>query len=260
MAAAANEVTLLPDTVRAFDHYIREAEAEIDQTLGDAETFLWSGGSPDRMRSLQKGEVLAELWPSKRTATVPQGLIHDWIGAVLIPAATVDAVLAVIQDYNNHKIIYSPDVMDSKLISRHGDDFKIYMRLLKKKIITVVLDTDHDVHYSRLDSSRWFCRSHTTRIAEVRDAGLESETTLPPDTGHGFLWRLCSYWKLAEVDGGTLVECRAISLTRDIPFVLKWIIQPMVRTLPKEALVNTLAATRRAVVPESGSVSGSGEN
>jgi hypothetical protein len=202
------------------------------------------------MRSLQKGEVLAKLWPPQKAAAVPHGLIHDWIGAVLVPGVTVDGTLAVIQDYDNHKNIYSPDVIDSRLIRRDGDHFNIYLRLLKKKIITVVLDTDHDVHYSRLDPSRCICRSHTTRIAEVQDAGKEGETTLPPHTGHGFLWRLCSYWKLAEVDGGTLLECRAISLTRDIPFALKWIIQPMVRTLPKEALINTLAATRRALVPE----------
>ena len=45
------------------------------------------------------------------------------------------------EDYNRRKDIYKPEVIDSRLIGRNGDDFQIYMRLLKKKVITVVLDT-----------------------------------------------------------------------------------------------------------------------
>jgi hypothetical protein len=140
-------------------------------------------------------------------------------------------------------------VIDSKLIGHHGNNFQIYLRLLKKKIITVVLDTDHEVHYSCLDATRWLCRSYTTRIAEVEDAGKPNEQALPPDTGYGFLWRLNSYWRFQERDGGVYVECRAISLTRDVPKGLGWIIDPIVRKLPRESLINTLRATCQALSP-----------
>jgi hypothetical protein len=178
---------------------------------------------------------------------VPAGLIHDWIGALTAPGATIQSTLALIQDYNNHKNIYKPEVIDSKLISHNGNNFNIYLRIVKKKIITVVMDTDHDVHYFWLDSARCGCLSHTTRTAEVDDAGKPNEKVEPPDAGYGFLWRLNTYWRFYERDGGVTMECRAISLTRDIPTVLKWIIDPMVRSLPKEALVNTLKATRKAL-------------
>jgi len=174
-------------------------------------------------------------------------LIHDWIGAVFIPGTTVEETLALIQDYDNHKNIYQPEVIDSALKSRCGNDFKIYLRLLKKKIITVVLDSDHDVHYLSLDRTRWFCRTRTTRIAEVEDAGSPKERVLPPDTGHGFLWRLDSYWRFEEKNGGVYAECRAISLTRDVPFGLGWIIDPIIQNLPRESLINTLEATRQAL-------------
>lgn len=111
----------------------------------------------------------------------------------------------------------------------------------------MVLDTDHDVHYSSVDEGRRCCRSRTTRIAEVEDAGTEKEKVLPPDTGYGFLWRLYSYWRFQERDGGVYVECRAISLTRDIPIGLGWMIEPIIRNLPKESLINTLKATRDAL-------------
>jgi hypothetical protein len=112
-----------------------------------------------------------------------------------------------------------------------------------------VLDTDHDVRYSAVEARRWFCRSYTTRISEVEDAGTAKERVLEPDSGYGFLWRLHSYWKFeaGEAEQGVRIECRAISLTRDVPLGLGWIIDPIVRKLPQESLVRTLACTRRAL-------------
>jgi hypothetical protein len=40
--------------------------------------------------------------------------------------------------------------------------------------------------------------------------------------------------------GGTVVECRAISLTCDVPFGLGWAIEPIIQKLPKELLIHTL--------------------
>jgi len=111
----------------------------------------------------------------------------------------------------------------------------------------VVLDTYHDVHYSSLDHTRWLCRSYTTRILEVEGAGSREEQIMPPDTGHGFLWRLYSYWKFEEKEGGVFVECRAISLSRKVPLGLGWMIEPIIQKLPRESLVNTLKATRQAL-------------
>jgi hypothetical protein len=70
---------------------------------------------------------------------------------------------------------------------------------------------------------------------------------LPPDTGYGFLWRLFSYWRFAEESKGVTIECRAISLTRDVPFGLGWVIEPIIKSLPRESLINTLKATREAL-------------
>jgi len=46
---------------------------------------------------------------------------------------------------------------------------------------------------------------------------------------------------------GVTVECRAISLTRDVPLGLGWIVEPIIKNLPRDSLVNTLKATRRAL-------------
>ena len=243
----ANVVTLKPKTLQAFDDYIRKAEDDMQPSLSGASAFLWSDQNSERSQQVKQGRIVAQLWAGDSPVKIPNGLIHDWVGAAFVPDVTVGQVLALVQNYDNHCKIYNPDVMASKLVSHDADDFKIFLRLLKKKIITVVLDTDHDVHYTRIDEKRWFCRSYTTRIAEVEEAGTPKEKILEPDTGYGFLWRLYSYWRFDERNGGVTVECRAISLTRDIPTGLGWIIEPIVRKLPQESLIATLEATRKAL-------------
>ena len=247
MTQTVSVVQLKPETLEAFLSYTREAEAGMEASFNGSAPFLWSDENADRARRVRKGEILAQLWSGQSPVHVPNGLIHDWIGAASIPGTTIDDTLARVQDYDNHKNIYKPEVMDSRLISHRGNDFTIYLRLLKKKVITVVLDTDHEVHYRQVGDDRWFLRSYTTRIAEVDDAGTAREKMHPPDTGYGFLWRLFSYWKFMGTGNGVVVECRAISLTRDVPLGLGWIIEPIIKNLPRESLVNTLKATREAL-------------
>ena len=247
MAQSAKPVQLSPQTLAAFDAYIHRAETEMQQNLHKSGSFLWSDSNPERAREVRAGRVVAQFWSGRGPVKVPAGLIHDWIAAIFVPESTLQEIFAVIQDYDSHKNIYKPDVLDSKLTSRHGDDFQIYLRLLKKKIITVVLDTHHEVHYRLVDPMRWMCHSRTTRISEVENPGTPDERALQPDTGYGFLWRLYSYWRFEERDAGVVVECRAISLTRNVPFGLGWAIEPVIQKLPKESLINTLEATRRAL-------------
>jgi hypothetical protein len=240
-AAAASD--LKPQTLAAFDQYVRETE----DRLNASKTFLWADESPDRAARIRGGEVVVVPFHAKPETHVKDGLIHDWVGSVFVPGATLDRTLAMVQDYNRHKDVYKPDVLDSKLLSREGNNFHIYLRVVKKKVITVVLDTEHDVRYSRVDATRWRSASRTTRISEVENLGKKTERDKPPDTGEGFLWRLVTYWRFEERDGGVWMECRALSLTRDIPTGLGWIIEPIIRTLPKESLENTLRSSRAAL-------------
>ena len=103
------------------------------------------------------------------------------------------------------------------------------------------------MQYLEVAPKRWRSNSRTTRIAEVDNAGKPNEREKLPGTGEGFLWKLNSYWRFEERDGGTWVECQAVSLTRDVPVGLGWIIEPIIRNLPKESLENTLRATRGAL-------------
>jgi hypothetical protein len=209
--------------------------------------FLWVDGSPERRRLALEGKPLVEPFESKGETAVPDGLIHDWVGAIFIPGATLDKTLLLVRNYDNHKNIYKPEVVDSKLLSRDGDNFKVFLRLLKKKVLTVTLNTTHDVRYIRVAPNRWRADAYSAKIAEVENSGERDERELPPGKDHGFLWRLNSFWRYEERDGGVFVECEAISLTRDVPSGLGWLINPVIRNLPKDSLVNLLNATRQAL-------------
>jgi len=143
--------------------------------------------------------------------------------------------------------------MRSKILQRNGNDFVIDLRFYKKKIITTVIDTTHDVHYQPVDATHQWSRSHTTRVQEVEDAGKPDEKLEPEGHDRGFLWRMNTYWRFEEKDGGTYVECQAISLTRDIPTGLGWMIGPYVNSVPRESLTFTLDRTRSAVLRRIGS-------
>jgi hypothetical protein len=244
--AISGAADLKPRTVQAFDDYARRVEARQDaQSKGPA--FLWSDQNPDRLRRLRAGEILTESVTGPDAQVVPDGLIHDWIGAVFLPHATLEKTLALLQDYGDRKVIYKPEVIDSRLVQREGDVFHIYMRLLTKKVITVVLDTYYDVTWFPIVDKHVYSRSISTRIQEVDNVGKPDEHDLPEGKDHGFLWRLNTYWRFAERDGGVYMECEAVSLTRDIPTGLGWLIAPIIRDLPKESLVNTLQKTREAL-------------
>jgi hypothetical protein len=250
MGVVVEPIQLKPETLKSFDDYILAAEAAMADTSTQAVRFLWSDAKPERTQQVRRGGIIAEYWgegKSKGPLAVPHGLIHDWIGAVFVPDRSAKQVVVLMQDYANHKNIYQPEVIESGVVSRTGDRFHVYLRLLKKKIITVVLDTYHDVLYSSPDLHRALCSSHSTQILEVKHPGTAKETTSPPDTGYGFMWRLYSYWRVEEKHGGVVIECRAISLSRDVPAVLAWAINPIVRKLPKESLLHTLEATRKAL-------------
>ena len=248
MSAGSLAAELKPETLAAFDKYIRLKEARLEQPPAGGR-FLWADAAPDRYRQLRDGAVLAQPAGDQREVNVPEGLIHDWIGAVFIPGPTVEKTIAMVQDYSNHRKVFQPEVIDSKILTHSGDDFKVYLRLKKKKVLTVVLNTEHDVHYIHLNRERWQSRSYSTHIGEVENAGKPDERELPAGKDHGFLWRLYSYWRFEERDGGVYVECEAVSLTRNVPAGLGWLIEPIVRKLPRESLVNTLLAMRAFFAP-----------
>jgi len=248
-APAAAGAELQNRTIQAFDRYVRLTEARLNGTA----PFLWLDGLPEARRrealqTVQRKELLIERLATKengRDIDVPDGLIHHWVGTAFVPGVTINDALAVLQDYNEHHRIYAPTVAASKLKSRDGDRFTFFLRFVMKKVITVTVNSDHEAVFRRPAADRAEGWIHSTRIAEVENAGTPGEREKPIGDDGGYLWRLNTYWRLLARDGGLYIHCESVSLSRGIPFGFGWVVGPFVTSIPRESLTFTLETTRK---------------
>jgi hypothetical protein len=246
---------LKSETQAAFDRYIKLVELRNEAELKRDTSILWIDGLPEQQRlaayaELKRGDVKMqklEILDNEKPIACPGGMIHHWTGLVFIPSAKVDDVLAVLEDYDRHSVYYAPDVERSKVESREGDHFRVFLRFRRHKVITVVLNTEHDVQYFHDTLGKAHSRSSAVRIAEVENAGKSDEREKAPGDDGGFMWRMETWWRMEEREGGVYVQSEVASLTRDIPTGLGWMIKPFVTGIPKESLTFTLEATRTAV-------------
>jgi hypothetical protein len=235
---------LTPEAAAGFDRYVESAEATMSRNL-EAGRFLHIDA--EEKAKLRGGEVRIDSGVPTEDIKVPGAMIQDWRGTMFMPNATIQHVKAVLQDYDNYKQFYKPDVIESKQLAHQSDGYHIFLRLYKKQILTVVLNTEYQVRYGMLDAQRMYVASRSIRIAEVTDPKRSLTEDEPVGRDTGFLWRLNSYWRFEEADGGVYAECRAISLSRDVPLGLGWMIKGFVAKFPKESMQNSLRGTKAAV-------------
>ncbi len=251
---SAESAELKKQTAAAFDHYIQVSEARINSELRNG-PFLFIDNLPDARRmeayaQLRNGQVLVRQVNTKEEGhpiEVPHGLIHDWVGVLFIPNASLPQTLTVVQDYAHHENIYKPEVRHSKLLDRNGDTFKIFLQFYKKSLVTVVINANFDVTYQQLGTHRATSRSYSTRLAEVENDGTGDEHELPVDDGHGYLWRLYTYWRFEEKDGGVYLQLESVGLSRGVPAIFSWLVNPLLRSIPRGTVSSLLSATRQAV-------------
>ena len=249
-------VELEPRTLQAFERYARLTEVREEDELRAGAPFLWVDALSESQREqayaqLRAGKVQIERLETREQGKLiecPSGLIHHWLGVIFIPGVTLEQTLRILQDYDHHASYYKPEVERAKILEHHGNDFRVFLRFHRKKVITVVLDTEHEIHYSPIDATHAHSRSRTTRIAEVENRGRADEREKPVGHDGGYLWRMDTWWRFVERDGGTYVQCESVSLTRSIPTGLGWLVGPFVNSIPRESLTFTLNATRASLL------------
>jgi hypothetical protein len=254
VALPAHGARLTPETVAAFDRYIGATEERMADDLREGR-FLAVDRLPDTARQetyiqLRQGQIYIQQLHTQldgRPVQVPSGLIHDWVGVAFITGASVSQILAVLEDYNNHKNVYKPDVQQSKLLEHSGNEFKVYLQLYRKSLVTAVVDANFDIWYTLLGTTRATSKSYSTRIAEVANPGKPDEHELPVGDDHGYIWRLYSYWRIEEKDGGAYIQVECVGLSRSVPWVFAWLVNPLLESIPRGVLSDLLVATRRAV-------------
>jgi hypothetical protein len=250
---AAAELT--PATSAAFNRYARLTEHRITAEVARPSDFLWIDTLPQNrraevLRGLQQGGVIIERLQTRdgsKEIGVPDGLIHHWVGTVFVPRAGVKDAVALMQDYDRHSKYFAPAIARSKLLERDGNRFRVALRFYVKKIITVTMDTENEAEFFHPAADRAHSRIRSTRVSEIADAGTPQEKPKPSGEENGFMWNLNTYWRFLERDGGTYIQCESLTLTRDVPFALAWIVRPIVTQMPRESLTFTMAKARQAL-------------
>jgi len=246
---------LSPPTLRAYENYIAIVEKRLEQQHASRDTYLaalslGTAGRTDADGQPRSGELRIEP-VNGGTREISGGLLHHWRGAAFVPGAKATDMLALLRDYTHLSSYYAPEVESSRLISDRGGVATVAMRFKKQIVVPIVLDTEYDVRTAMTGPGEGYSLSRSTHIWEVENPGTSRERRMTEGNDDGFLWRLNTYWSFLEVPGGLLIECEAVSLTRDVPAGLGWMIAPVIQQMPRESLKFTLSATRNALRPHS---------
>ncbi len=253
-AGLLNALELQPSTLKAWDAYVRSADSRMQARLASRRPFLWTDEAPDRSRRLQRGKTLVVPVTENGAQSVPNGLIHDWMGAVFIPNVTLAKVTAVLRDYGRYKEYYKPVVADSKVLACTETDQRFSMIWQQRVLfVSAAIEGQYQAHDFAVDGRRGYSIANTTQMREIEGYGQSTERFLPPGQGDGFIWRLHSIARYEERDGGVYLELEAIALTRDIPASFGWLMNPVVKHLSINSLTTALRQTRDAVNSAAGS-------
>jgi hypothetical protein len=230
--APASAQELKPATAHAFDCYVQLAEARLEAR----KVFLAADADATLNERLVRGQRVETLPANGANPhKLPAAHLYDWIGSVFIPGAKADRTLRLLQDYDHRAQFFSDMVSESKLACRTGDSHFQYSMQLRD---AVRIEVQSDVVWERVDQHRWRCHSYATSLREI-------------GSNHGYLLRLYSYWRVAEVEKGVYVEGESISLTAEFSAVMRALGSVLLGLSPEKTLRHSLASIRENVMNQS---------
>lgn len=195
-----------PETIARWNRYVAQAGAELHQ-----------GRHEDG--------------PEGAVVKIPGGTIHHWRGSTLVRRATVDQVIRALMYPGTPPP--QEEVLESRVLARTDNSLRVYLKLTRTAVVTVVYDTEHDVSFQRHSAGLATSRSVSTKIAEVGGGD------------RGFLWRLNSYWRYTQIGADVRIDLESLSLSRDVPWVARPIANPIVNRIARQSVIRTLSSVRR---------------
>jgi len=248
--ALLTSAELGPETVKEWNAYVHAAKEQMAARARKQAPFLWVDENCHRAQRVRAGEVLVEpLGNSPRTVT--GGLIHDWIGAVFVPRARLNDLERVLNDYDHYSDFYRPMVAKAALIEQNPEREKVRLLMTQKVLwVTAAVETENEVESATLTADREYSLSTSVWAEEIAHYGEQTQREFTEDQGPGYIWRTFSITRLEQRDGGVSTEMETIALSRGIPLLFRWLVQPLTERLPQYLLTGLLADTRDAVGQE----------
>lgn len=220
-------VALLSSASTAFAAPNNAAVAAWDRYVAETEIVL------ERDRFVSRLPASPIVTADGRSRDVGSGTITHWRGTLFVPGVSLNQLLDRLKNPGTPPP--QEDVVASHVIARSADTISVYIRLVRHAIVTVSYDTEHDMVFRRLSPTLATAKSVATRIDEIGGGD------------HGFLWRLNSYWRYEDAGNGVIVNLESLTLSRDVPWLVRPIAGPISSGIARESIVRTLEALRKYV-------------
>lgn len=202
---------------------------------------------------IRTGEVYVRPMLTKdgdKKIAIPDGMVHHWLAVGFLPHAKLDRVLEVERDFDHQADYFKPDVQKSKLLAHDGDHYHVYFQFYRHAVVTVVYNTEFDVDFATVDSAHAYSTSKAVRVSELKDPGGKDEHELPVGNDRGFLWRMNLYSRFEQTDDGVYVQIEFLELSRGVPAVFAWLVNPYLKSIPREYLTNYINRLREVSANE----------
>jgi hypothetical protein len=180
-----------------------------------------TGDRPARPGSAPRGQMI----------DIPGGTIYHSSGSRVIRSTTVDRVISALMYPGTPPP--QEDVLDSRVLARTDSTLRVYLKLVRTAVVSVVYDTEHQVTFTRHSPAMATSRSVSTRIRESEGGD------------RGFLWRLNSYWRYTQVGNDVRVDLESLSLSRGVPRIARPVARPLIDRIARESLIRTLDSVKR---------------
>ena len=252
-ATTAGAAELRPETLKAWNDYIAAAERRMEKELNSSKGFLSLDFQNHQEATRERQSILGGEITVKRVSSskgdedipVPGGTIHHWRGSIFIPGVPFDFAMHRIQ-HPELETAKQEDVLESRILERRSpEQYRLFLKLQRTQIITVVYNTEHQIRFRRFADGKVSSNSIAVKIAELERLENNLEREKPVGNDRGFLWKMNSYWRYQQVAGGILIECESVTLSRSVPFLLEGVTRPVINNIARESMQRTLGELRQ---------------
>ncbi len=240
--------TVTPETVAFWNQHVQQAKAGIAQEICSPEGFLSIDVKQKRSAETGYEKNLAARPAQGRMVPVPSGLIHHWTGTVFVRNARSADVLAVLENYDSYASVFRPAVVDSRLLSRTEDDFTYRLKFeqrgfgVKAGLLGVFRSS-----YYQLGPDAGYSITEATELNELENPGTPDERLIPFSTSHGYVEKIFTIVRYREADTGVYVRVETMTLSRNVPTPVRWLISPVIERFSRETMAGTLESLRNKV-------------
>ena len=128
------------ETLRAWDEYTQIVNLRLAQDAVSENQFLWIDQSHDlAWRVHQYVLVVTDNDPMN----IPKGMIHNLIGSVFVPKATLDQALTVVESFDRYSEFYKPLFGKCTVLARDSDQATLNVVAAQKVLsVTAAVDTE----------------------------------------------------------------------------------------------------------------------